>query len=253
MRYDATDQAQRYDAARAMSREAQRLSLEPLRPLLPDPIRLVVDLGCGTGRFSAALAEEFAAPVCGIDPAGTMLSKARANVTHPRVTFMQAEAAALPVRAGAADLVFVSMAYHHFDDKPAAAAEMRRVLSSQGLVAIRNTTVDALDGFAFLRYFPAARAQGEAILPRRDELTASLAAAGLARVLHRVVPHEMARTWAEYCDKIAARAYSLLAMIPDADFEAGLAAMRRAKPLLGPIVEPIDFFAFSARPPSPTG
>ena len=245
MRYDDTDQAQRYDAARAMSREAQRRSLEPLRPLLRDPIRMVVDLGCGTGRFTAALADEFGAPVCGIDPARTMLAKARANVMHPRVMFTQADAAAIPLRGGATELVFVSMAYHHFANKSAAAREMHRVLSPGGLVAIRNTTVDALDGFAFLRYFPAARAHGKAILPRREELTAELRAAGLEPVLHQVVPHQMAATWAEYCDKIAARAYSLLAMISDEDFEAGLSAMRRARPLPGPIVEPIDFFAFS--------
>ncbi|HEX5128584.1 MAG TPA: methyltransferase domain-containing protein [Usitatibacter sp.] len=246
MRYDDTDQARRYDAARAMSRETQRRSLEPLRPLLPDPIRLVVDLGCGTGRFTAALADEFGAPVCGIDPAETMLAKARVNVSHPRVTFTRAEAAAIPLPAGAADLVFVSMAYHHFEDKPAAAREIRRVLAPGGLVALRNTTVDALDGFAFLEYFPAARAHGEAMLPRRDELEATLQDAGLMPVLHEVMPHEMARSWAEYCDKIAARAYSLLAMIMDAEFEAGLAAMRGARGRPGPIVEPIDFFAFRA-------
>jgi ubiquinone/menaquinone biosynthesis C-methylase UbiE len=174
-----------------------------------------------------------------------MLAKARANVTHPCVTFAQADAAALPLRGGATDLVFVSMAYHHFANKPAAAREMRRVLSPEGLVAIRNTTVDALDGFAFLRYFPSARAHGEAILPRRGDLSAGLRAAGLEPVLHQVIPHQMAATWAEYCDKISARAYSLLAMISDEDFEAGLSAMRRAQPLQGPIVEPIDFFAFS--------
>src|SRR5688572_23633487 len=120
MRYDNTDQAKRYDAARFMSREAQRLSLEPLHSLVPTPVRMVVDLGCGTGRFSAALAEEFAAPVLGVDPAQTMLAKARENVSHPSVTFAEGESSAIPLPNGAADLVFVSMAYHHFEDRPAA-------------------------------------------------------------------------------------------------------------------------------------
>jgi ubiquinone/menaquinone biosynthesis C-methylase UbiE len=246
MRYDETDQAQRYDAARAMSRDAQRRSLAPLGPFLPSPVRLVVDLGCGTGRFSAALAEEFGAPVLGVDPANTMLEKARENVSHPQVTFTHGQSDAIPVPDGAADLVFVSMAYHHFDDHPAAAREMRRVLAPGGVVAIRNSTVDALDQFAFLEYFPAARAHAEATLPRRGQLTASMRAAGFAAVLHQVIPHEMAPTWAVYCDKTAARAYSLLVMISDEDFEAGISAMRRAEPGPEPIIEPIDLFAFRA-------
>ena len=246
MKYDETDQAQRYDAARAMSRAAQRRSLEPLHPLLPNPVRMVVDLGCGTGRFSAALAEEFGAPVLGVDPARTMLEKARENVSHPRVTFTHGEADAIPLPDGAADLVFVSMAYHHFDDKQAAVREMRRVLAPGGIAAIRNSMADALDDFAFLEYFPAARAHGDATLPRREALTASMRAAGFAPVLHQVIPHEMAPTWVAYCDKTAARAYSLLAVISDDDFEAGIAAMRRARPRPEPIIEPIDLFAFRA-------
>lgn len=246
MKYDATDQAKRYDAARFMSREAQRLSLDPLRPLLPDPIRMVLDLGCGTGRFSSALAEEFGAPVLGVDPAQTMLAKARENVLHPRVTFTHGDSSAIPLPDSVAELVFVSMAYHHFEDRPAAAREMRRVLAPGGLVAIRNSTADALDGFRFLEYFPAARAHADAMLPRRDALTASMRAAGFAPVLHEVIPHEMAPTWEAYCDKTAARAYSLLAMISDDDFEAGLSAMRSSKPRPGPIIEPIDLFAFRA-------
>ena len=247
MRYDDTDQATRYDAARAMSRESQRRSLDPLHPLLPTPVRLVVDLGCGTGRFSVALAEQFGAPVLGVDPAKTMLGKARENVSHSRVTFTQGTSSAIPLPDGAADLVFVSMAYHHFDDKQAASREMRRVLPPGGIVAIRNSTVDALDGFAFLEYFPAARAHADAILPRREQLVASMRAAGFAPVLHQVIPHEMAPTWVAYCDKTAARAYSLLAMISDDDFEAGIASMRRAKPRPEPIIEPIDLFAFRAQ------
>ena len=246
MRYDDTNQAERYDAARAMSRETQRRSLEPLRPLLPTSVRMVVDLGCGTGRFSVALAEEFGAPVLGVDPAKTMLAKARENVSHPRVTFTRGEAGAIPLPDRSADLVFVSMAYHHFDDPTAAAREMRRVVAPGGLVAIRNVTADALDGFAFLEHFPTARAHGEATLPRRAQLTAAMSAAGFAPLLHEVIAHEMAPTWAAYCDKIAARAYSLLAQISDEDFETGLAAMRRAKPRPGPIIEPIDLFAFGA-------
>jgi SAM-dependent methyltransferase len=175
-----------------------------------------------------------------------MIAEARA--CHPGLAFRVADLFALPHATGSLAGVVAFYAIVHLPTAELVTPfrELHRVLAPGGLVALRNTTVDALDGFAFLEYFPAARAHGEAMLPRRDELEATLQDAGLMPVLHEVMPHEMARSWAEYCDKIAARAYSLLAMITDAEFEAGLAAMRGARGRPGPIVEPIDFFAFRA-------
>jgi ubiquinone/menaquinone biosynthesis C-methylase UbiE len=248
MRYDETDQAERFDSARAMPKEDQARYLRPLSGLLPSPVRMVVDLGCGTGRFSVALAEEFRAPVVGVDPARTMLAKAREGVSHTLVRFTAGDATAIPLRDGAADLIFVCMAFHHFDDRQGAMREMRRVLGPGGVVAIRNTTVDALDHVAYLEYFPAAKAHLAAILPAREPLKASMSAAGLVPVLHEILPHEMAPDWNAYCDKVAARAFSDLAAISDKDFESGLAAMRREGRRTGPVVMPMDLFAFRAAP-----
>jgi ubiquinone/menaquinone biosynthesis C-methylase UbiE len=246
MRYDETDQAERYDSARAMPKEDQARYLRPLSGLLPSRVRMVVDLGCGTGRFSVALAEEFGAPVLGVDPARTMLAKAREGISHPRVTFTEGTATAIPLEDGAADLIFVCMAYHHFDDPHGAMREMRRVLGPGGIVAIRNSTVDALDRIAYLDYFPAAKAHLAAVLPARERLKASMAAAGLIPIFHEILPHEMAAGWSAYCDKVAARAFSDLVAISDQDFESGLAAMRREVGRAGPIVMPMDLFAFRA-------
>lgn len=109
---------------------------------------------------------------------------------------------------------------------------------------VRNTTVDALDRVAYLDYFPAAKAHPAAILPGREQLKACMSAAGLVPALHEILPHEMAPDWNTYCDKVAARAFSDLAAISDQDFESGLAAMRRETRRTGPVVMPMDLFAF---------
>lgn len=173
-----------------------------------------------------------------------MLAKAREGVSHTLVSFTEGDATAIPLPDGAADLIFVCMAFHHFDDRQGAMREMRRVLAPGGLVAIRNTTVDALDRVAYLDYFPAAKAHPAAILPGREQLKACMSAAGLVPALHEILPHEMAPDWNTYCDKVAARAFSDLAAISDQDFESGLAAMRRETRRTGPVVMPMDLFAF---------
>ena len=58
---------------------------------LVEGARSVLDLGCGTGIFSAALAAR-GAEVVGVDPAGPMLAIARARKGGERVTWVQADA-----------------------------------------------------------------------------------------------------------------------------------------------------------------
>jgi ubiquinone/menaquinone biosynthesis C-methylase UbiE len=243
MDYDRTDQAQRYDAARAMARDVQLGYLEPIARLLEGPATAVVDLGCGTGRFSLALAERFQAPVVGVDPARTMLAKARKNVRNARVRFIEGAAEAIPAERGTADLVFASMVWHHFTDPLVAAREIHRVLTPTGVLAVRNAFVDTLDEIEYVDFFPAARAINRERLPQRSALVRIAASAGFETAHHQVFDHVMAPDWGTYCDKVAARALSDLAVISDADFQSGIAAMRSER-RQGPVVEPIDLFVF---------
>jgi hypothetical protein len=100
---------------------------------------LVVDLGCGTGRFSELLAAHLGALVISIDPSQKMIVHARRKRATGSVLFQRAAAEGLPLADGCVDLVFMSQAYHHVTDAPAVARECRRVLREGGYVCIRNT------------------------------------------------------------------------------------------------------------------
>ena len=71
MDYDQSGIAKTYDEARALTparhRHWQRLISAHVDRAA---ISLVVDLGCGTGRFSEMLAAELGARVIGLDPSG---------------------------------------------------------------------------------------------------------------------------------------------------------------------------------------
>ncbi|GAA1613366.1 hypothetical protein GCM10009789_79510 [Kribbella sancticallisti] len=48
---------------------------------------VVLDLGCGIGRFTPGLAEEFGGPVYGVEPSEQMRRQAIDDASHPDVTY----------------------------------------------------------------------------------------------------------------------------------------------------------------------
>jgi SAM-dependent methyltransferase len=64
-------------------------------------ISLVIDLGCGTGRFSEVLAAHFGAHVIGVDPSEKMVDQARRKPATGNVDYRQGTAEALPLPDGA--------------------------------------------------------------------------------------------------------------------------------------------------------
>src|SRR5882672_7731184 len=101
MDYDKSDIAAIYDEARALTpdRWQQWQGLLAMR-IDRAEVSTVIDLGCGTGRFTELLATHFDAEVIGIDPSGKMLDQARRKRIAGNVKFRQASADALPVPDG---------------------------------------------------------------------------------------------------------------------------------------------------------
>lgn len=96
--------------------------------------RAVLDLGCGNGAFLAELASAGAASrVVGLDLSAAMLAAAQRRV--PGVTgLVRADAEALPFRAGAFDLVFVSHVLQLLPDVDACLGEVACVLRPGGVL-----------------------------------------------------------------------------------------------------------------------
>jgi ubiquinone/menaquinone biosynthesis C-methylase UbiE len=243
--YDTTTIATTYDAARSYRPETLRQWLDIVAAHVPFAPRLIVDLGCGTGRYTQALADRFHAQVMGIDPSLRMLEAAQAKLgPGADVQLRCASAEKLPLADRCADVIFMSMVLHHVRDRPAMARECRRILRDGGRLCVRNATRNTL--YPQSRFFPGMLAMMHGDLPSDADVIALFEAAGLRSCAHQPVQQAVAASWQELADKLALRADSFLARLPDAEFEAGIAAMRAYAEARPPeeIMERVDFFVF---------
>jgi SAM-dependent methyltransferase len=94
------------------------------------PGERVLDLGCGAGRFLAALRDAGAQPI-GVELAHAAAERARANVPEADVRLVEDDGS-LPLGHGEVDLVWCSEVLEHIPDVAHALLEVRRVLRPEG-------------------------------------------------------------------------------------------------------------------------
>jgi SAM-dependent methyltransferase len=101
-----------------------------------DPSWVVADLGCGTGRTSAALAP-FVRAVIAVDASAEMLTAARERLAMvDNVDLRQGTLEAVPVADGTIDLALLVLVLHHLGDPAAVLKEARRILAPSGRLLV---------------------------------------------------------------------------------------------------------------------
>jgi ubiquinone/menaquinone biosynthesis C-methylase UbiE len=94
----------------------------------------VLDLGCGDGRITGALAAA-GAEVTGVDPSAVALERARS--AHPDLPFAStAQGGLLPFEDGSFDVLVCINVLEHVADTQRFMSEARRVLAPGGRIAI---------------------------------------------------------------------------------------------------------------------
>lgn len=138
----------------------------------------VLDVGCGTGRLAAALAERGLARVWGVDPEPAMLERARQRVPAG-VGLKQGSAERLPFREAWFDRVVFWLSVH-LVERPTAFAEAARVLVPRGSVALVTFEPEHFAGYWLNRFFPSIERVDRARFPRPEQLERELVGAGFA-------------------------------------------------------------------------
>jgi SAM-dependent methyltransferase len=128
--------------------EFQRGELYPiLRAALRGDEGLVLDFGCGPGRFTADLREMIRGRAIGVDPIQSLLDLAP---RHPGVDYQLMSEGRIPVASDGVDVIWICLVLGgiHGPTLKATASEIYRVLRPGGLLFLVENTSEG-DGNSF--------------------------------------------------------------------------------------------------------
>jgi ubiquinone/menaquinone biosynthesis C-methylase UbiE len=238
-----------YQSGRALSAEAASTWVKIVAPFVHFGVgSRILDLGAGTGRFSALFARTFEAQVIGVDPSKAMLAVAARREKLMNLAYAAGAAERIPLHSESCDLAWLSQVWHHIRDRQACASELRRILFRRGHVLVRGAFGDQLDGFPTLfRYWPATREICRQ-LPTIQQTIHVFEVIGFAFVEHRRVRQMTCASLREFAERTRVRADTALTLISDAEFQQGQAALERSaahERLPIPVMEVIELLIFN--------
>lgn len=164
-----------YDRTRRAEPEIVR---RLLRHLSTKPGVQVLDVACGTGNYTVALAEA-GMRMTGVDVSDVMLSRARSKSTE--VNWIQADAAQLPFADGRFQGAVTMLAVHHLHNVVSVFREVYRVMD-QGRYVIFTSSPEQMAQYWLNAYFPMMMHKAMDRMPTVSQVADWLKEAGFHRV-----------------------------------------------------------------------
>jgi SAM-dependent methyltransferase len=181
----------------------------------------VLDVGCGTGRFTIKIARNSGARLYAIDSSPTMIKKALHRDRRHEIDWILGDAHSLPFRRDSFDCIYMTMVVHHIKSREAVLAAIRRSLRSGGRCVILTTSHSAIRAHT-LRHFPGVVAIDLKRFPSIPALKTAMRKAGFKNVRSSFVRHDEGEIRVEaYCEMVRRKYISTLSLLGEEKFEAG--------------------------------
>jgi SAM-dependent methyltransferase len=178
----------------------------------------VLDVGCGTGNYAAALSERCGCRVSGVDPSAGMLALARGAA--PWQALRPGSAESLPFRDACFDVVISTDVIHHIGDRGSYFNEAARVLIPGGRIAtVTDSREDIRRRRPLSSHFPETIAIEYRRYPSVTTLLREMVAAGFAEAFVTEVSLSYSLTDIK---PYRERAFSSLHLIPEDAFTRGI-------------------------------
>ena len=136
---------------------------------------LYLDIGCGTGNYTIALANQGVRFV-GIDPSSEMLSRAKAR--NDQVEWKMGKVENLPIDDESVEGILASLTIHHWGNLEQGFRELYRVAKPGSNLIIFTATPKQMTGYWLNHYFPEMLKDSMAQMPAYKKVELAINRAG---------------------------------------------------------------------------
>ena len=186
----------------------------------------VLDLGCGTGRFSLPMAMLYNFNVIGADSSLEMIEKAKTKDSDCIVTWCQEDANKLSFSNNSFDAVFMSHLLHHVDNPQKVLKECYRVINSTGVVIIRYGSIEQIKNDVEHTFFPQVTEIDELRTPSQKIVEEWLFDTGFLNISSREIVQQTYKTGNAHLKATQSKSTSVLNMISEESFRTGISRLK---------------------------
>jgi ubiquinone/menaquinone biosynthesis C-methylase UbiE len=187
----------------------------------------LLDLGCGTGRFSIPIAEKLRYSVTGADSSPDMLDIARQKDRNRIVNWEVRDAQYLTYPDASFDVIFMSHLLHHCDNPRKVIDDCWRILDERGAILIRHGAIEQIRDDVEHTFFPETLAIDEARVFTVKKLENYLKDAGFSGVVSEEVTQQTYATSTDHLKAVTVKSTSVLTMIPPDAFAKGISRFQK--------------------------
>lgn len=181
----------------------------------------IIDLGCGTGRYTEAFALMGRRTVIGLDMFRKMLKRATAKYSDSRINWIQANCRNIPLKEGMFDIALMILVLHHIPlkDRFDVYKEIQSILKPGGRFVLMTRSHEQIRE-SLIALFPGVEEIDVQRMPDIDLLKYELKRAGFSMIKTIELPnYSLYRNRSEFTKKVEGKYISTLTMFQGAEFQ----------------------------------
>jgi len=228
-----------------------RVKLAPTAELLSriieygriDSSSTVLDVGCGTGRFTLKMSAAKPFVLLALEPSIEMLRQAVVKDQSKSVLWVRGDGQRLPFRQGFFDCVYMTSVIHHIEDKKMALQQIYSVLKDRGNCVIMTYSHSGIRK-NIINCFPGVTATDSKRMPSVPELKNLMRTVGFKDVSYHVIKRDEGYTPTdEYLERVRNKYVSTLTLFDEDTFQRGLKIFeRRVRQKYGDQIKKVSWF-----------
>jgi ubiquinone/menaquinone biosynthesis C-methylase UbiE len=214
---------------------------------------LVLDIGCGTGRYANIFASSGTRTIVGLDRSRKMLTVAHNKCSLENTSFVLGDCRTMPLKGNSFDVALMVLVAHHIpiDDRLNAYKEVQEALKPKGRFVIMTRSHEQIRE-SLIALFPGVVEIDTERMPDIQQLKDDLVDAGFNDInLDEVPNYKLYRDRNDFVEKVKQKYISTLTMFDEDEFKERFKTFKdRLKQRFGAekrLYDPMSFTLICAR------